>query len=40
MSNRMKVKKKRKKLIIANVITRQNALVISSDEQMQISSFS
>ena len=29
-----------KKLINANVITRHNAIVISCDEQMQISSFS
>ena len=32
--------KKQKKLINANVITRHKAIVISSDEQMQISSFS
>ena len=32
--------KKQKKLINANVITRHNAIVISRDEQMQISSFS
>ena len=32
--------KKQKKLINANVITRNNAIVISCDEQMQISSFS
>ena len=33
-------KKKQKKLINVNVITRHNAIVISCDEQMQISSFS
>ena len=33
-------KKKEKKLINANVITRHNTIVISCDEQMQISSFS
>ena len=32
--------KKQKKLINANVITRHNAIAISCDEQMQISSFS
>ena len=32
--------KKQKKLINANVITRHNAIVISCDEQIQISSFS
>ena len=32
--------KKQKKLINANLIARHNAIVISSDEQMQISSFS
>ena len=32
--------KKQKKLINANVITRHNAIVISWDEQMWISSFS
>ena len=32
--------KKQKKLINANVITRQNDIVISCDEQMHISSFS
>ena len=32
--------KKQKKLINANVITRHNAIVISCDEQMWISSFS
>ena len=32
--------KKQKKLINANVITRHNAIVISCDEQMRISSFS
>ena len=32
--------KKQKKLINANVILRHNAIVISRDEQMQISSFS
>ena len=32
-------KKNQKKLINANVITRYNAIVISCDEQMQISSF-
>ena len=32
--------KKQKKLINANVITRHNAIVISCDEKMQISSFS
>ena len=32
--------KKQKKLINANVITRHNTIVISCDEQMQISSFS
>ena len=32
--------KKQTKLINANVITRHNAIVISCDEQMQISSFS
>ena len=31
--------KKQKKLINANVITRHNAIVISCDEQMRISSF-
>ena len=36
----VKEKKKQKKLINANVITRHNAIVISCDEQMQISSFS
>ena len=40
MSNRMLSEKKQKKLINANVITRHNAIVISYDEQMQISSFS
>ena len=40
-SNRMlSEEKKQKKLINANVITRHNAIVISCDEQMQISSFS
>ena len=33
-------KKKRRKLIDANVITKHNAIVISCDEQIQISSFS
>ena len=32
--------KKHRKLINANVIMRQNAIVISYDEQMRISSFS
>ena len=32
--------KKQKKLINANVILRHNAIIISRDEQMQISSFS
>ena len=36
----VKEKKKQKKLMNANVITRHNAIVISCDEQMQISSFS
>ena len=41
MSNCMlSEEKKQKKLINANVITRHNAIVISCDEQMQISSFS
>ena len=40
MSNRMLSEKKQKKLINANVITRHNAIVISCDEQMRISSFS
>ena len=34
------LKKKQKKLINTNVITRHNAIVISCDEQMRISSFS
>ena len=33
-------KKKQKKLINANVIARHNAIVISCDEQIQISNFS
>ena len=37
MSNRMLSEEK---VINANVITRHNAIVISCDEQMQISSFS
>ena len=41
MSNHMlSEKKKQKKLINVNVITRHNAIAISCDEQMQISSFS
>ena len=32
--------KKQTKLINANVITRHNAIVLSCDEQMQISSYS
>ena len=40
MSNRMLSEEKAKELINANVITRHNAIVISCDEQMQISSFS
>ena len=40
MSNHMLSEEKAKKLINANVITRHNAIVISCDEQMQISSFS
>ena len=41
MSNRMiSEEKKQKKLINANVIARHNAIVISYDEQIQISSFS
>ena len=41
MSNRLlSEEKEQKKLINANVITRHNAIVISCDEQMQISSFS
>ena len=34
------MKKKQNKLINASVITRHNAIVISCDEQLQISSFS
>ena len=34
------MKKKQKKLINANVITRRNTIVISCDEQMQTSGFS
>ena len=42
MSNHMlsEEKKKQKKLINANVITRSNTVVIFCDEQMQISSLS
>ena len=41
MSNRtLSEEKKQTKLINANIITRHNAIVISCDEEMQISSFS
>ena len=34
------LRRKQKKLINANIITRHNAIITSCDEQMQISSFS
>ena len=40
MSNRMLREEKAKKLVNANVITRHNAIAVSCDEQMQVSSFS